>query len=333
MKVFVTGGTGFLGQHVLRALVADGHKVKAMVRREHAALPPGVEPERVALRDEEGLTKALKGRDAIIHLAGKVSRRSEDALSMYRLHGDGTRALLNAAERAKVTRFVLASTSGTIAVQREAGAAPATEADDAPLDIIGGWPYYHSKRLQEEEVMRRHRAGRIEAVVLNPSLLLGPGDERLSSTQDVLDVLLGRVPIVTEGTAALVDVRDAAPSFVRALKSGTPGARYLLNGANMSVRRLIERIAHAGQVAPPRLVVPKAWAMAGARLMQGLYRAVDRTAPIPPLSVEMAHHHWQCDARRAESELGFEARDPQETIHDTVVDLETRGLFRRSQSA
>jgi dihydroflavonol-4-reductase len=186
-----------------------------------------------------------------------------------------------------------------------------------------------SKVLQEKEVLRRTEKGRIDAVVLNPSLLLGPGDERLSSVGDVLNVLNRRVPAVTAGTAAFVDVRDCAPVFADAIEKGRRGQRYLLNGANMSVRSFFERIARAGDVSAPKLKLPGNWARMSARVLEGIYQAADRQPPVDAVSVDIGTHHWGCDASRAKAELGFTPRDPQETIGDTVRDLEKRGLFRR----
>ncbi|MEQ8279747.1 MAG: NAD-dependent epimerase/dehydratase family protein [Deltaproteobacteria bacterium] len=328
MKIFITGATGFLGKAVVDELIGAGHELRALVRNKHARLPEAVEKVEVGFDEGGRLREMLHGMDAIMHLAGKVSRRPEDSADMHWIHVEATRMLLDAARDVGVRRFVLSSTSGTIAVSEEKGR-PATE-DDAPkFEVIGRWPYYTSKHLQEEEVLRRNAKEEIDAVILNPSLLLGPGDERLSSTTDVLNILNKRVPAITDGTIAFVDVRDCAPSFLRALTDGKRGQRYLLNGANMSVRSFMERIAHCGGVSPPSLKLKSKWALAGAKLMEGVYGAFDGVPPVDAVSVEMSGYHWGCDASRAERELGFVARDPQQTIEATVVDLEKRGLFRR----
>jgi dihydroflavonol-4-reductase len=328
MKVFVTGGTGFLGQAVVAALLGKGHAVRALVRDDRAKLAAGAERVTARLDDVQSLSLAAAGCEAIVHMAGKVSRDPRDAAEMHFIHVEGTQRLLDAAERVKIRRFILASTSGTIAVSKEPRR-PATEDEDAPLEIVGRWPYYTSKRLQEQEVLRRDEKDRVEATVLNPSLLLGPGDDRLSSVGDLLNVLNRRVPAVTGGTAAFVDVRDCAPAFVAALERGRRGQRYLLNGANMSVRSFFDRIARAGDVSPPKIKLPGKWALASARVLEGLYHAADRIPPVDAVSVDIGNHHWACDASLAVKELGFLARDPQETISDTVRDLEGRGLFRR----
>lgn len=328
MKIFVTGGTGFLGSAVISALLDAKHSVRAMIRDRRARLPVGAEGVEVRFDDKENLPKAIEGCDAIMHLAGKVSRDPKDASDMHWIHVEATQMLLDAAEAAKVRKFVLASTSGTIAVNKDSSRA-ATEHDDAPIEIIGRWPYYTSKVFQEKEVLRRNEKDRIDAVILNPSLLLGPGDERLSSVGDILNILNRRIPAITDGTAAFVDVRDCAPAFVAALERGRRGERYLLNGANMAMRSFFERVARAGDVAPPKIKLPSKWALTSAKLLEGLYHAADRAPPVDAVSVDIGTHHWACDASKAKKQLGFNPRDPQETVGDTVRDLEKRGLFRR----
>ena len=329
MKLFITGATGFLGRAVSENLIAEGHEVTAMVRDGRARVFEGVHPIEVRFDEPGRLCEALSGHDAIIHIAGKVSRNPADATEMHWIHVEATNTLLDAAEAAKVRKFILASTSGTVGIQDKPGRL-ATEHDTPAFEVIGRWPYYTSKLLQEQEVIRRNANDRIEAVILNPSLLLGPGDERLSSTQDVLNILNRRVPALTEGTVAFVDVRDAALAFVRALERGRRGQRYLLNGANMSLRNFVERVAGAGDVAFPKLVVPRVWAHRGAQWLDGVLSLLDMKAPVDPVSVDMGGYHWGCDASLAKRELGFSARDPQATIDATVRWLEDRRLFRRT---
>lgn len=329
MKLFVTGGTGFLGRAVIASCLERGHAVRAMVRDARVSLPKGAEMVVTRFDDRDELAKAIEGVEAIVHMAGKVSRDPKDSADMHWIHVEATQRLLDAAVRAGVKRFVLASTSGTIAVSRERGR-PANESDQAPLELIGRWPYYMSKHLQEKEVLSRNEKGLIDAVVLNPSLLLGPGDERLSSVGDVLNVLNRRVPAMTDGTAAIVDVRDAAPAFVAAIEHGRRGQRYLLNGANLGMRSFFERIARAGDVGTPKLKLPSRFARLSAKIIEGVYQAADRLPPVDAVSVDIGTHHWHADSALAKRELGFTPRDPQETIGDTVRDLERRGLFRRT---
>lgn len=329
MRLFLTGATGFLGRWVMESALREGHEITALVRDPQATLPEGVRSVSAGLLHPEQLAEAMSGAEAVLHLAGKVSRQKEDAALMHEVHVEGTRALLAGMKRAGVRRLVLASTSGTVGLRRERLSRPATEEETPDFELLGKFPYYTSKLYQEQEVLRRHADGEVDAVILNPSLLLGPGDERLSSTSDILEILNRRVPVVTEGTMAMVDVRDAAPIFVRAVTKGRPGHRYLLNGANMSVRSFAQRVGVAGDVPSPTFKVRSSWAVGAAKLMSGLMESFDRDPFLDPVSVELGTLHWDVDASKAENEFAFSHRDPQATIEATVRDLEQRGLFRR----
>jgi dihydroflavonol-4-reductase len=298
------------------------------VRDRRSKLPTGAESIEGRFDNPVELDTIVRGVDAVLHLAGKVSRSPKDASEMHWLHVEATRLLLASMERVGVRKMVLASTSGVIAFNDRDGYV-ATERDQPPFSILGKFPYYLSKLYQEQEVLRWDKAEKIDAVILNPSLCLGPGDERLSSTDDVLNLLHGRVPALGSGTMALVDVRDAAVAFRLALEKGKRGERYLLNGANMGMRTFGERVATAGDVAPPAWKISDRLAIFSSKLMDGVYRAADRVPPIDPVTVELSSYNWACSSEKAERVLGFRARDPQSTIRDSVRYLEERGLFRR----
>jgi len=332
MKVLVTGAGGFLGRHVVQSLLNAGHEVRALVRS--SAAPQGVEPWTVdleaAIHDPTPLQDDALWRDVevVLHLAGLVSRDRRDTARMYRIHLEATRTLLDAA-KGRIRRLVLASTSGTIAVSED-DVGPMDETHQPDFELVGRWPYYLSKHHQEQMILAWGREGHGEVVILNPSLLLGPGDHKGSSTQDVLDVLNERHPAAVPGTVAFVDARDVAPIFERALRGGTPGQRHLLSGANMSTRGFAERIAQLGGVRPPRLVVPGRWAHEGARWLAGLGHALDLEFGPDPVDVDMARHHWACDCTRAERAFDFRPRDPMTTLRDTIEDLKARRLVRAS---
>src|SRR5262249_824757 len=158
----------------------------------------------------------LDGASHVYHLAGLVSRNPDDAHRMYELHVGGTRALCEAALRAGVQRVVVASTSGTGAVGDDPGRV-FTEEDGYATETVKHWPYYLAKVYQEQTALAAHREHGLDVVVICPSLLLGPGDARQSSTGDVLKFLTRSIPIVPSGGLSLVDVRDAADALVRAM--------------------------------------------------------------------------------------------------------------------
>jgi dihydroflavonol-4-reductase len=318
----VTGGTGFLGAHLVPKLLAEGHSVRLISRTE--PLQPalkGAEWRQGDLTDRAAVRKALEGIEVVYHLAGRVSFDPKDGRAMYALHVDCTRELLKDCVAAKVGRFILASTSGAIAVSKEERVG--TEADDYPITVVGRWPYYLSKIYEEKLALDYCRKHELPLVVLNPSLLLGPGDDRLSSTWTVLKFLNREIPAMPGGGMSFVDVRDAAQAFVNALDQGELYGRHLM-GVNMPMREFFERLERLSGVPAPKLTLGSTGNVLGAKLLEKWSKARGTQPALLPADVEIGEHYFYLDAAKAERDLGFHARDPQETLHDTVQDLLAR---------
>jgi dihydroflavonol-4-reductase len=316
-QFLVTGGTGFLGEHVVRTLAARGDAVRVLARSASRAFDGlKVEIARGDVLDGGDLETALAGISGVFHLAGLVSRDPDDGQTMMRIHVDGTRSLLRAAAAAGVSRIVIASSSGTIAVS-ESDRIHDEESGYA-TEVVGKWPYYVSKIYQEKVAFELAAELGIEVVVVSPSLLLGPGDRRLSSTRDVLRFIRGQIPAVPGGGVNFVDVRDAAAATVAAMDQGRAGQRYLLGGPNWSAKEFFGRLERAAKVRGPRLRLPGKLSKLGASLMERAYQAAGREPPLDRVSVEMGEHFWYLDASKAARELGFTPRDPGLTLYDTV---------------
>jgi dihydroflavonol-4-reductase len=325
--VLVTGGTGFLGRWVVEELVQAGHQVRVLARGSSAHLEElGVEViVGDVVQDLAGATplaEAMAGCRALFHLAGFVSRDPDDGQRMMRVHIDGTRRALTAAHAAGIGRVVLASTSGTIAVSREA--VILDERAPSPVEIVGNWPYYLSKIYQEKLALDLGNTLGLEIVVVNPSLLLGPGDVRQSSTGDVRRFLRRELPTIPEGGVNFVDARDAAAATVAALERGRAGERYLLGGPNWTTEEFFGRLERASKVRKPLFKLPNSLTLRAAQFLEHAYKAIDRQPPVERISVEMAQAYWWCDSSKAERELGFGIRDPGETLDDTIRDLRSR---------
>ncbi|HET9451760.1 MAG TPA: NAD-dependent epimerase/dehydratase family protein [Aggregicoccus sp.] len=322
MKLLVTGGTGFLGTHLVPRLLAAGHEVRLIGR----SRPTGLGLEHVHfvqgdLQDRDAVRRALEGVEAVYHLAGLVSFQPSDARRMFALHVDATRELLRDVREAGVKRVVLASTSGTIAVSEEARVG--RETDDYPITVVGRWPYYLSKIYEEKLALEYCRKHQLPLVVLNPSLLMGPGDERLSSTWTVVKFLNGDIPSLPTGGMSFVDVRDAAEAFVQALTRGELYGRHLM-GVNLSMSDFFGRLSRLSGVPLPRLRLPKQGNILGAKLLEKWASLRGTSAALDPQEVEIGEHFFYLDATKAGTELGFSARDPQETLSDTLQYLYTK---------
>jgi dihydroflavonol-4-reductase len=316
----VTGGTGFLGSHLVRLLVDEGVKpLRVLTTSAPAWLEElGVDVVEGSITSPETVARAVEGVGEIYHLAGKVSRAEEGAHEMYRLHVEGTRVLCEAARAAGVRSIVLASSSGTIAVTEDGEIVP-DEDWPTPLEIISRWPYYASKLYQERVALENFSGKNQRLVIMNPSLLLGPGDERLSSTKVVLDFLARKIPTVPKGGLNFVDARDAARAFYSAMQTGGHGERYLLGAANWTFEKLFGRLERITKVSAPFVSLPSKLAVAGARGLNSLFRQWKLAPPVEPAEIEMAEYFWYLDSSKAAAELGFTARDPQETLLDTVT--------------
>jgi dihydroflavonol-4-reductase len=323
--VLVTGATGFLGLHLLPLLLRRGETVRVLTRARPLELD-GLDVEVVegSILDEAAVARAVRGVDRVYHLAGLVSRDPDVGPQMYRVHVDGTRHLLSAAAEAGVRRVVVSSTSGTIAVSEREEVSDET----APyrLELVRRWPYYLSKIFQEKLALSW--SGPPEVVVMNPTILLGPGDVRGSSTGDVLHFLEKEVPVLPSGGLSFVDARDAAAGAILAMERGAPGQRYLMGGPNWTVEEFFARLSRVSGVRAPSAKIPGWAARLGAHALDRAVRlgGSDRRAAVDPVSVEMSQVFWWLDAARARTELGWEPRDPMETLEDTVAWLRERHL-------
>lgn len=323
--VLVTGATGYLGRHAVSALLEAGHRVRALCRSEQPDLARlGVDVVRGDVLDVESLRKAARGAEFVVHGAGAVSRDAEDSAWLMRVHVTGTRFVVGVAAECGVSRVVHLSTSGTVAV----GIKPDVvfhEDDPVPFSLIHRWPYYLSKWLAERAAydVLRLGGGSTELVVLNPSLVLGPGDTRGSSTTDVQRFLRGEIPIVPSGGFSFVDVRDVADAVVSALHRGRAGERYLLGALNLTFREFFTRLSEvSGQRGPLLpLAVPRTLSRFGVGVLERAARSLGVSLPISEVEADMASCFWYVDARKAESALAFRTRDPMQTLLDTVRDL------------
>jgi dihydroflavonol-4-reductase len=317
-----TGGTGFLGAHLVRQLAAAPERGALRVLVQSAAPAwlrelPGVEVVAGSVTSADDVARALAGVEQVYHLAGMVSHKAAEAHRMYAVHVDGTRLVCAAAARAGTRRIVMVSTSGTVAVSRRADDVFDEEAP-TPIDIIARWPYYASK-LYQEQAAREACADKVELVTVNPSLLLGPGDDRLSSTRPILQFLARDIALMPAGGLNVVDARDVAALLPVAMARGTPGARYLAGAVNWTFAEFFGRLERLTKVAAPKLKLTGELPTLAARAQAALFRSLGRKVPVEPESVEMAQYFWYIDAGKAARELGFSPRDPADTLRDTVT--------------
>lgn len=317
--ILITGATGFLGRHLVRQLrhTQPDSRLRVLAR---SSTPwdndPAIECTRGDLAENGDLDAACAGVDYIYHLAGIVSRDPWHAEAVYAVNVGGTRSVCQAAARQGVKRLLLVSSSGTVAVSRT----PQAQNEDSgyKYEIVGEWAYYLSKIYAEKAAFDFYQRTQLPVVVVNPSLLLGPGGGAASSNSDIALFLAGQIKALPGGGLSFVDVRDAAAGLIAAMERGRPGERYLLGGPNWTFRELIHTLAPIAGRRAPRLQLPLGLARASAALMRELMPVFGAEFLLDDVSIKMSSLFWYCDTAKAQRELGWKARDPLETLRDTV---------------
>jgi dihydroflavonol-4-reductase len=316
-RVFLTGGTGFVGGHVLRALLDRGYEVVALVRRPL----PHVETVTGDLERPGELVGALRGCRYLVHVAARYSFAPAERAALGRVNVLGTAGLLEAARIAGVERAVV--TSSSAAVGPAHGGRPATEADWPPAADDAS-AYHRSKVVQERAAL----AAQLPVVRVLPTAPVGPGDWKPTPTgRLVLDFLRGRMPVrPPAGGLNLVPVEDVARGHVLALERGRPGERYLLAGENLTLDAVWELLGPICGRRVPRARIPYGVALALAVADELRCRALPGARPAVPLEgVRMSRHLMHVDGARAAAELGFRAGPVAPALERAVAWYRARG--------
>lgn len=312
-KTLVTGGTGFLGSHVVRALAQRGDPLRLLVRRgsalDHLS---GLELERVGgdVTDRRAVRRAMEGVDRVFHLAGSTSMQAGSRDAVFNLNVKGTRLVMEEALAAGVKRVVHTSSVAAIGPARARGTAD----ENQPFTAGGlGIAYANSKHEAEVEALRVAAHG-LPLVIVNPSFVLGPDDPKGTSMALVRRFLLGLIPVYVDGGLNIVDVRDVARGHLLADEKGEVGERYILAGRNFTLDRLFADFARlSGREQLPVKLPGRPTALA----VQALARA-GLPLPVSPDEVRSATLWWTYRNTKARRQLGFEPRPHEETLEDAV---------------
>lgn len=314
-KTLVTGGTGFLGSHLVRALVARGDNVRVLARPTSRVEPlSGVEFERASgdVLDAGSVRDGMDGVERVFHVAGITSMRPRHRERVFEVNVSGTRHVLEEAWRAGVQRVVHTSSVGGIGPAKRGGVA------DESQEFTGGRlgnTYVNSKHEAEQEAFRYAEQG-LSVVCVNPTFVLGPDDPGGGGTSNALvrRFLLRRIPAYVEGALNIVDVRDVAAGHLLADEKGKVGERYILGARNFTLDRLFADLARISGVAPPRLRLPGSLTLAGVEVLT----RVGLPVPTTPDEVRSGMEWWTYSSDKAEHELGFRSRPHEETLEETV---------------
>lgn len=312
MTLFLTGATGFVGSHVARELAARGASLRLLVRKTSnlanlEGLPLGSSAETVTgdLLEPESLRSAIRGCDAVLHVAADYRLWVRDPDTMVRTNVEGTRALLRIAREESVPRFVYTSSVATMGFHTDGSLVD--EATPVSLAAMVG-PYKRSKFLAEQVAIEAARAGQ-SILILNPTTPIGSGDLKPTPTgRIVVDFLNKKFPAYMDTGLNLVDVAEVARTHADGVNPtlGRPGERYILGGENLTLKQILDKMSAITGLPSPTMKVPAAVAMAFAffdEIITGRLLGKEPRATVE--AVRMGKKKMFASSAKAEAELGF----------------------------
>ncbi len=310
----VTGASGFLGWHVARLLLERGHKVRALCRPNSRIHELPVERVTGDLRNPASLQQAAAGCGLVFHVAADYRLWSKKPQELYQSNVEGTRNLLEAAERAGVQRIVYTSTVGCIGLPADR---PGDEETPVSIKDMAG-DYKRSKWLAEQVALEKARTG-LPIVIVNPTAPVGDHDWKPTPTGKIIvDFLRNRLPAFVDTGLNVVDARDIAEGHLLACERGRDGERYILGAENLTLQQILAQLAAiAGKKAPQtRIPYPIAY-IAGA--ITTAWANVSGREPVAPLEgVKMARKKMFVTHAKAQRELGFAPHPAKQALSRAV---------------
>ena len=328
----VTGGAGFIGHHLVQALVARGAPVRVIERPGAVVdhLPDSVVIARADIRDPIAVRQAMEGAEWVYHLAADPNLWARDKGRFDAVNHQGALHVMDAALAAGARRVLHVSTESILT---KPGLAEAID-ENVEVDVedaVG--PYCRSKLLAELNALERGRAGQ-PVVVANPTMPVGPGDRNLSPPSRLIrDFCQGKLPAYTECTLNLIDARDAAEGLVRVMERGQPARRHLLGAYNMKLIELLNLLSRLTGVPCPRWRVPYPVALAVAYLSEFWADTVSGQMPQATVTgVRLSRRLFHFDSTRTLDELGLRPRPLTESLSEMLAWMRLLGWIGEPRS-
>jgi nucleoside-diphosphate-sugar epimerase len=325
-SAFLSGASGFVGSHLLRELHGQGWNVHVLARPTSSLDEIDTIPATIHIGDivdAESIRAAMPdGIDAVFHVAASTNFWTRNNDTQTQINVDGTHNMIEAAVAAGAGRFIHTSSFVTWGFQE----AVLTE-ETSRVDTSDWINYVRTKHLAEKLVLDSVKQGRLDAVILNPANVLGPGDWHNWSRLFRM-IQRGSLPGAPPGGGSFCDVREVARAHVKAYHHAGSGEKYLLGG---DYATMLEVISMAGDILGKR--VPKkpmpAWMLkAWARVVTVMASITGKEPDLTPESAVMASQHIVCDSAKAQRQLGYQFTPVRTLIQDTVDWMHTKGLLQ-----
>jgi dihydroflavonol-4-reductase len=310
----VTGGTGLVGNNVIRMLLDRGLRVRALARSQSDARPlAGLAVQRSSgdVTDREAVQRAVAGARVVIHSAAVVHVGWRKLEEMRRVNVEGTRLVAEAARR-EGARLIHVSSVDALGLTVDGS--PANE--ETPMGGMVECPYVVTKRAAEQAVLAEVDRG-LDAVIVNPVFMLGPWDWKPSSGRMLLEVGGGRGLLAPPGSNDFVDVRDVAAGIIAAVTAGRRGRRYILGGHPLKYVEAWRMFAQVAGRRPPRGEAPPGVVRMAGRIGDLIAGCLGHEGPVNSAATGMSMLNHNFDCSRAQQELGYTIRSLEATVEES----------------
>lgn len=326
MKVIVTGAAGHIGQSLVRYLCAQGCDVYALVYRQtHGLEGLGIQCVKGDLSEPESLAQAFCGADLVFHAAGYISLLPDDWQHLAAVNITGVKNVLNACKACHVRRVVHFSTIEVF--DRTDDSKPINEA--TPQLQHEAYSLYAYSKICGELLVKHYIEEGNDAIILNPSGCIGPYDYHIGSATDaIIDLCEQKLPVLVQGAADWVDVRDVASAAWRAALDAPAGRQYILSGAYRTVQDLAEAVSVLTGARMVRFYLPLSLVAAFLPISDLYFKAIHKVPVFTRASLNALAGNWQVSHQRATKELGYQPRPFLESLRDGIDWLQTENMVR-----
>ncbi|MCC5927846.1 MAG: SDR family oxidoreductase [Cyclobacteriaceae bacterium] len=320
MKIFITGATGYIGQHLALRLANDGHEIHALVRspeKAHLIQHPNIKIFKGDIQDIDSVIAAMQGCRQVYHVAAYAAI-NPDTKVYFKMNVAGTQHILNAALSCGVNRIVFTSTAGVIG---PSGEHPGSEYQ---WRMVPFFNEYESSKFIAEEMALRYCHNGLDIVIVNPTRVYGPGYDSVSNAVTRYIRLyikgIGRfLPGSGKKLGNYAYVHDVVEGHILAMEKGKTGERYILGGENVSYRKLFGMVGELCGRRIWQIEISGRLLIAFVGIMSFLYRIVGASPPLTPEWTRKYLYDWALSCQKAENELGYRITPLQQGLNETIA--------------
>lgn len=319
MRIFISGADGILGNNLVRMLINIGHEVKVLIEPgKQARYLEGLAIEKSfgSILNYQELKSVIKGYHIVIHAAAKTDTFPPKHESYWKVNFEGTKNILAAVKELGVKRLIHIGTANSF------GSGNENELGNETKPFLAGkygLDYINSKKAAQDEVLRSVIEDGLDALVVNPTFMIGPYDSKPSSGTMILAIYNGKIPGYPTGGRNFIYVGDVVSAIVTAIEKGKKGECYILGNENLSYKEVFEKMAAALGVKAPTIKMAKIITLVYGRLMSAAGAIFNFTPSVNyPMALISTEKHFY-SSEKAVKELGLPQTPVSEALAEAVV--------------